>query len=126
MASISGLLITVRSAKQGAAMVTGKTTLEYRTEITTLRLAPEDLAELELTPGQRALLTSPYGEAAVTCQKADGPRGLFFLPLGPVANQVIGAAQTHGTGVPDWKGMKVTLTPYDIALDPKKERGECE
>jgi formylmethanofuran dehydrogenase subunit D len=55
-------------------------------------------------------LTSPHGEVVVTCRAAQGPQGIFFLPLGPAANQLIGG-DTDGTGVPDFKGVTVTLEP---------------
>ncbi len=112
MSSVAGLLITVRTARQGAAMESGKGTPEYLAEIATLRVAAVDLATLALAPGQKALLKSAYGETVVACQGAEGPPGIFFLPLGPVANRVFGASATHGSGVPDWKGLEVVLTPY--------------
>lgn len=112
MGCVSGLLVTVRSAKQGTEMVCGKATAKYLEEIASMRIHPEDLAELDLAPGQSALLTSAYGEAIVTCRPADVPRGLFFLPLGAVANQLFSAASTQGTGVPDWKYLEVTLSPH--------------
>ncbi len=108
MGSMSGILITVRSGKQGAEMVSGKTTREYQAEIATLRINPADLTELGAAPGQTILLKSSYGQITVTCRPAEGPRGFFFLPLGPVANRVFSSA-TAGTGVPDWKGLPVTL-----------------
>jgi formylmethanofuran dehydrogenase subunit D len=113
MGRLSGLLITVRSAKQGAEMERGKWSAEYQKEIATLRIHPEDLADLGLSPGQSVILASAYGQAEVTCRPTEGPKGLFFLPLGAVANQLFSAAHTHGTGVPDWKSLEVTLSPCD-------------
>jgi formylmethanofuran dehydrogenase subunit D len=97
-------------------MVCGKSTPKYLEEISTVRLNPEDLAELGLAPNQPALLTSAHGETVVTCRSAEGPRGLFFMPLGAVANRLFSAACTYGTGVPEWKSLKVTLSRYE---------GEC-
>jgi formylmethanofuran dehydrogenase subunit D len=110
MARISGTLITVRTSRQGAAMEKGKFSPEYLEEIAMLSLCPPDLEALGLDPGKRARLSSRYGEVVVTCRAADGPRGVFFLPLGPTANQLIGG-DTDGTGVPDFKGVAVTLEP---------------
>ncbi|HML35276.1 molybdopterin dinucleotide binding domain-containing protein [Sporomusa sphaeroides] len=127
MGSISGTLITVRSGKQGAEMVNGKSNKEYKTEISTLRINAEDLAELGVTAGQTAVMKSPYGQIEVICRQAEGPRGFFFLPLGPVANQIF-SSQTAGTGVPDWKGMTVTLVPVVGSAKPLAATGmeECE
>lgn len=110
MGGISGFLITVRTGKQGAAMEKGKYSAEYEQEISTLTLNPEDFAELGLGEDFRAVLRSPEGQVNVTCRSAEGPRGIFFLPLGPVANQLIGQ-ETFGTGVPEYKGIPVQIEP---------------
>lgn len=109
MGSVSGLLITVRTSRQGAAMEKGKHSAEYQEEIAALTMNPEDYALLDLGADKKAVIKSAVGEVSVTCRTGDGPKGLFFLPLGPVANQLIGA-ETAGTGVPDFKGVSVVLT----------------
>ena len=111
MSGISGLLVTVRSAKQGAEMQQGKFREEYLQEIASLRINPEDMAELALSEGEPARLASAHGEVTVTCRPTDVPRWLFFLPVGPLANQLFSAADTDGTGVPDWKRQQVTIAP---------------
>jgi formylmethanofuran dehydrogenase subunit D len=113
VAQLTGALITVRTAKQGTEMECGKMSEKYLAEIATLRLSPEDLAELGLAANQRAVLASAHGQAVVTCRAAEGPRGLFFLPLGEVANRLFSAAVTNGTGVPQWKYLEVTVTPCE-------------
>jgi formylmethanofuran dehydrogenase subunit D len=113
MAGISGLLVTVRTGKQGAEMMRGKMNPEYLEEITTLRINPADMAEASLTKGQKARIISPYGEAIVTCQDSDLPKKIFILPLGPVANLLVCGADTDGTGIPAWKGQQVTIEPFD-------------
>ncbi len=114
MGSISGLLVTVRSLKQGTEMMARKLSEEYRREISALRINPADMSELALSEGQPARMKSPSGEITVTCHQADVPRGIFFLPLGPLANQLFSGANTDGTGVPDWKRQPVTIQ----ALEP--------
>lgn len=111
MSSISGLLITIRTARQGVAMVSGKLSPEYQKETATLEVNTEVLSALGLAPGQKARLLSPFGEAVVTCRPAEVPPELFFLPLGPTANLLIGT-DTGGTGVPCYKGLEVKLEPY--------------
>lgn len=107
--SITGLLITVRTSRQGASMEKGKFSAEYIQEISTLTINPEDFAFLDFGHEKRAVLKSEAGEISVTCKAAEGPPGLFFLPLGPIANKLIGE-ETYGTGVPDFKGIPVLLT----------------
>ncbi|NLI93791.1 MAG: formylmethanofuran dehydrogenase [Peptococcaceae bacterium] len=110
MGSISGLLITVRTGRQGAAMEKGKSSTEYVQEISTLAVCPEDVVSLGLGEDQKAVLKSSAGEITVTCRSVEGPQGIFFLPLGPLANRLIDE-ETHGTGVPDFKGIPVILSP---------------
>lgn len=109
MGGISGLLVTVRTAKQGAEMMANKLSAAYAREIASLRIHPDDMLELAVSEGQSVCLASPYGEVTVICHPADVPRGIFFLPLGPLANQLFSGANTDGTGVPDWKRQPVTI-----------------
>jgi formylmethanofuran dehydrogenase subunit B len=113
MGAISGLLVTVRSAKQGAEMMANKLSAEYGREISALRIHADDMYQLSVSEGHPVRIASPYGEAIVTCQPADVPRGTFFLPLGPVANRLFSGAHTEGTGVPDWKRQSVTIEPVE-------------
>jgi len=109
--SISGLLVTVRTAKQGAEMVTSKHGAPYIAEISTLRIHPDDLAALGVENGGHAMLASEHGEVRVTCRATEVPQGLFFLPLGPVANTLFSAWSTQESGVPNWKRINVSLAP---------------
>lgn len=110
MPVLNGFLITVRTAKQGAAMELGKHSDGYIAETAMLTLSSADLERLELGEEKKAVLKSNSGEEVVTCRGAEGPDGVFFLPLGPVANALIGE-ETGGTGVPCYKGLEVELRP---------------
>ena len=112
MGRIKGLLVTVRTARQGEAMENGKFTPEYGAETATLSLCPADLAELGVQAGDKLKISSESGENRVTCRPTDGPKGIFFLPLGPTANSLIGL-NTRGTGVPDFKNTTVVLETLD-------------
>ena len=117
MGDISGLLVTVRTAKQGAEMMASKLSSGYAREISSLRINPDDMNELAVAEGQRARIASPYGEVSVTCHSTDVPRGIFVLPLGPLANQLFSGADTDGTGVPDWKRQPVTIRADENGAD---------
>ncbi len=108
MSEISGMLITVRTSSQGAAMEKGKFSEEYINETSTLFVNPEDHDRLRLTEDNKAVLKSQAGEVTVTCCPTEGPKGVFFMPLGPAASQLVGE-DTHGTGVPDFKEIPVTI-----------------
>lgn len=122
MGSISGLLVTVRTVKQGAEMVTSKHSERYVSEISTLRIHPEDIAAIGVEDGGNAVLSSDHGEIRVTCKGTEVPRGLFFLPLGHVANTLFSCSSTEESGVPNWKRINVTLAPCDEQEDAS--RGE--
>lgn len=119
MGRIEGMLITVRTSKQGAAMEKGKFSAEYLQEISSLTLNPDDFARLSLGEDKRARIKSGAGEVEVTCRTAAGPEGVFFLPLGAVANILLDE-ETYGTGVPDFKGIPVTIA----AITHEKEEQE--
>ncbi len=121
MGGLSGLLVTVRSSKQGAEMMTSKLSEDYLREISSLRINAGDMQTLCVADGQRARMKSPYGEVTVTCHTADVPSGLFFLPLGPLANQLFSGANTEGTGVPDWKRQRVTIEALETTSVPVEE-----
>jgi formylmethanofuran dehydrogenase subunit D len=92
-------------------MVTSKHGEAYLAEISTLRLNADDLSALGVEEGGAARLASEHGEVPVTCQVAEVPRGLFFLPLGPVANTLFSAWSTEESGVPNWKRINVSIAP---------------
>jgi formylmethanofuran dehydrogenase subunit B len=97
---------------------------EYASEISSLRINADDMSELAVSEGQSVRIASPYGEATVTCQRADVPRRTFFLPLGPVANHLFSGAHTDGTGVPDWKRQPVTIQVCERPLDSQPKCAE--
>nr|WP_275406346.1 molybdopterin dinucleotide binding domain-containing protein [Pseudodesulfovibrio sp. JC047] len=112
-------MVTVRTAKQGSAMVSSKHGELYSSEIKILRIHPDDLSAMGAKDGQAAMLTSQHGEVRITCKGADVPRGLFFLPLGPVANVLFSVTSTEESGVPNWKRLKVSLAPCDERPEPR-------
>lgn len=106
------VLIPGRTAKQGSSLNVGKYTDEYIQETQTLFCNEEDMQRLGLVPGDRVRLDSAQGNAELRCQKGpkgEIPPGLLFLPYGPPVCALIGG-ETHGTGMPDSKGLDVTLT----------------
>ncbi len=112
MVEMSGLLITVRTSSQGAAMEKGKNSEEYIREISTLFVNPEDYARLGMAENNnKATLKNLAGEIIVNCQPTEGPEGIFFLTVGPLANKLVGE-DTLGTGVPDFKGTPVTIRAH--------------
>jgi formylmethanofuran dehydrogenase subunit D len=107
----SFILIPGRTSKQGCGISEGKFTENYQSEVTTLRVAREDMKRLELADGDHVRLTSEDGqiEVAVNTAKADElPAGLLFIAYGDLSSRLMGG-DTHGSGMPTSKGIDVEL-----------------
>lgn len=107
----SFILIPGRSSRQGTSLNVGKYSEEYRSETATLLVNAADMERLNLQDGDAVRLTSCNGTAELVCKQASGdevPPGLLFLAYGPPVCALIGG-ETHGTGMPDSKGIDVQL-----------------
>ncbi|MFO0879522.1 MAG: molybdopterin dinucleotide binding domain-containing protein [Gemmataceae bacterium] len=107
----SFILIPGRTARQGTTLNEGKLTDDYRDEISTLQVNPNDLKRLGIAAGDRVRVRSEFGAVEVVCQaakEADLPEGLLFLPYGDASSRLMGA-DTHGTGMPTSKCFDVEL-----------------
>jgi formylmethanofuran dehydrogenase subunit D len=105
------ILIPGRTSRQGTTLNESKLGNAYLEEISTLQMAPEDMARLGLKNGDRVRLRSGQGEIELPCQSAkpgELPAGLLFLPYGDLSSRLM-RADTHGTGMPDSKGIDVEL-----------------
>ena len=70
-----------------------------------------DMARLGLSNGDRVRLRSEQGEVVIACVAAkvgELPPGLLFLPYGDASSRLMGG-DTHGTGMPNSKGIDVEL-----------------
>ena len=84
---------------------------EYGAETSRAFLAPLDLMDLGIEAGERVRVTH-LGRSVVLITSASDeiPPGTLFVPYGAHANHVVPAA-THGTGMPDFKGITVEVEP---------------
>jgi formylmethanofuran dehydrogenase subunit D len=107
------ILIPGRTSRQGTTLNESKFGAGYLEETHTLLMNSEDMARLQLKNGGKVRLRSQQGqiEIAVTAAKAgELPPGLLFLPYGDMSSRLMGG-DTHGTGMPDSKGIDVELEP---------------
>src|SRR5438874_946502 len=105
------ILIPGRTSRQGTTLNEGKFTAAYVEETSTLLMSPDDMARLGLKNGDRVRLRSEQGQIELPCQAAKAgelPPGLLFLPYGDLSSRLM-TADTHGTGMPDSKGLDVEL-----------------
>ncbi len=103
-------LITGRTRKQAIGMHKGKASAEYLAATALVEMNPDDMTRLEVSEGGQVLLRTADGEAELTARAGTVPAGLVFVPMGTMANKLIGT-ETLGTGMPCFKGLKVDVTP---------------
>lgn len=105
------ILIPGRTARQGTTLNEGKFTAAYIEETSTLVMCPDDMTRLGLKTGDRVRLRTRQGQIELPCLAAKAgelPSGLLFLPYGDQSSRLMGG-DTHGTGMPDSKGIDVEL-----------------
>ena len=117
------ILIPGRSSRQGVTLNEGKYTDAYIREINTLRMQPDDMRRLELTDGSDVRVWNEIGEIRVPCTDAgdECPRGLIFICYGDQSSRLMGG-ETHGSGMPDSKGLDVFVENPAIGQASAAER----
>jgi len=104
------ILITGRTAKQGTALHKGKDSAEYRLATGFVSMNHEDRKHLGVEAGRRVRVRTAFGETELELRENDLPDGMIFVPMGPMANALIGS-ETRGTGMPDSKGLEAEVEP---------------
>ncbi|GFP28058.1 formylmethanofuran dehydrogenase subunit D [Candidatus Hakubella thermalkaliphila] len=109
------ILITGRTLKQGCSSMLGKDSPDYLEETARAEMNREDLDSRGLKEGDRIKARTDAGVALFTCQEGKVPRGIIFVPYGPLANQLVGT-DTQGSGMPSSKGVEVEVEPAEKGL----------
>lgn len=104
------ILITGRTVKQAAGMHKGKRSEAYSRATALVEMNDGDMARLGIKEGQMVRLRNAVGQVEVTASKGSVPSRLVFIPMGPVANVLIGS-ETQGTGMPSFKGLTIEIEP---------------
>ena len=103
-------LITGRTPKQGEGLHKGKDSEAYRRATALVEMSLEDMARLGIEEGQVVRVRTAAGQVEVPVRAGALSPGLLFVPMGPVANMLIGA-KTEGTGMPPFKGLAAEVEP---------------
>jgi formylmethanofuran dehydrogenase subunit D len=130
----SFLLIPGRTSTQGTTLNEGKYTEGYVTETSLLRMAQGDMQRLGLAQGDHVRMWKDVGEVVIPVEAAKGDEllsGLVFISYGDKSSRLM-AGDTHGSGMPDSKGLDVwvekasqggisrpTRAPLNDALAPR-------
>ena len=106
-------LISGRTSQQGVGLETGKGSPQYFDSTSYVELSPGDADALGAEDGQTMKVSTSHGSIVVTLKRSETlEEGLCFFPYGPWANRVFGS-DTHGTGMPLFKGIKATVEPAE-------------
>lgn len=101
-------LITGRTREQGIGMHKGKASTEYRRATERAEMNADDMARLLIQDGGRVRLRSAAGEVELSAHAGSLPPGLVFVSMGASVNVLV-EAETDGTGMPSFKGLRVTV-----------------
>ncbi|MGD9856629.1 MAG: molybdopterin dinucleotide binding domain-containing protein [Planctomycetaceae bacterium] len=107
------ILIPGRTSRQGTTLNEGKSTDGYKDETTTMQVNPDDMLRLGLSEGDRVRMWNDVGHVTVPIKASKGdelPAGMLFISYGDISSRLMGL-DTHGSGMPDSKGLDVWLEP---------------
>jgi formylmethanofuran dehydrogenase subunit D len=105
-------LITGRTIEQGVGKEHGKSSKEYAESVSICFMDPEDMKKLGVKDGVNIQVSTAFGSVVVKAKKslrAPHP-GVIFIPYGPWANVIVDP-ETHGIGMPSFKGIPATVEP---------------
>ena len=108
------ILIPGRTSRQGTSLNGGSYTDDDRDETNTVQICAEDLQRLGLQPGDQIRMWNDVGEVIIPCKESKGdelPAGMLFISYGDSSSRLMGG-ETHGSGMPDSKGLDVFLEKY--------------
>jgi len=73
---------------------------------------PEDMKHLGVKENQSVKISTDYGSVVVRAVKSlrSPHRGAVFVPYGPWASVIVNP-ETHGTGMPSFKGIEAIIEP---------------
>ena len=116
MTSITVNLISGRTIQQGVSMEAGKEKEDYMKSCGIIELDAADIAALGIWKNSNVRVSSEFGSVIVKAiETTQGPHpGLAWIPMGPWANMVVDT-NTYSTGMPTFKGTKVTVEPAEDA-----------
>jgi len=105
-------LLTGRTIEQGVGKERGKASKEYVESVSVCYIDPEDLKRLGVKEKTNVKVSTDYGSVVVKALKslrAPHP-SIIFIPYGPWANVIVNP-ETHGIGMPSFKGIPAEVEP---------------
>jgi formylmethanofuran dehydrogenase subunit D len=105
-------LLTGRTIEQGVGKERGKSSKDYVESVSVCYMDPEDLKRLGMKEKNNVKVSTDHGSVVVKALKslrAPHP-GVIFIPYGPWANVIVNP-ETHGIGMPSFKGIPAEVEP---------------
>jgi formylmethanofuran dehydrogenase subunit D len=112
MAKLKVTLLTGRTIDQGTTKEIGKLSDAYRENVAICEIDPKDLQGLEIKENSNVKILTQHGAVVVKAKaskRAPHPN-IIYMPYGLWANVVVDP-QTHGTGMPSFKGITAEIQP---------------
>ena len=110
MQKVKVTLLTGRTIDQGTTKEHGKLTEVYQENVAICEMDPNDLKKLDIKENSNIRISTKHGTIVVKAKKskrAPHPE-IVYMPYGLWANVLIDT-QTHGTGMPSFKGIKAEI-----------------
>lgn len=112
MPKLKVTLLTGRTIEQGTTKEYGKLSDKYFESVAICEMDPHDLRELGITDNSTVKISTKFGSVIVKAKESRrGPHAkIAYMPYGIWANSIVDP-QTHGTGMPTFKGFSAELEP---------------
>ena len=120
--SLEVIFTSGRTIEQGVTLVGIKISEQARVATGVCYLDPRDMEKLELNENDNVKITTQEGDIVVSARVSkDAPHeGIIFMPLGIYANWITPPGSA-GIGVPQYKGVKATITPTSEKIPEVEE-----
>ncbi|MBS7652131.1 MAG: molybdopterin dinucleotide binding domain-containing protein [Candidatus Bathyarchaeia archaeon] len=107
---MKAILVTGRTLGQGLGLEMGKFSDIYYRNVATCEMNRVDMERLGVKEGELIRVSSGLGSAVLRVVKSfeEVPSGIIFVPYGPWINRIM-RPETHGTGMPSFKGIEVEV-----------------
>ncbi len=112
MHKIKVTLLTGRTIDQGTTKEHGKLTEIYQENVAICEMDPSDLEKLDIRENTNIKITTKHGTVVVKAKKSKRSphKETAYMPYGLWAN-IIADPETHGTGMPSFKGIIAEIQP---------------
>jgi formylmethanofuran dehydrogenase subunit D len=107
-------LLTGRTLRQGQGKEYGKLSERYLKSVAVCEMDPDDMKRLGIRENENVRIATDSGSVVVRAVKSlRAPHlGAVFVPYGPwVSLSLIMNSETHGTGMPSFKGVTAEVEP---------------